>query len=187
MEFISRERQDIFIFSLVLCTHENIKDPVSLKKYTPYSMSNHWISSIDTCRYFYVSMEFFSFRHQNVCLSLIMIASAYSKQSWFFSIALINVIEGHVLYEVEQYCPREWFLLARCQPPGPLSSPVSVSKVCSSATGLKQLYWISKCLTTFKLYCLSIVWYSLYKQLSLFLEILSIVFMKFYQNAIYIL
>ena len=146
MEFISCERQDIFIFSLVLCSHENIKNPVKplniLYIYMQIFLCFHGILFFQTPK----------------CVPLLNYdCQCIFKTVMIFSIALINVIEGDVLYEVEQYCPREWFLLARCQPPGPLSSPVSVSKVCSSATGLKQLYQISKCLTTFKLYCLSIV------------------------------
>ena len=36
-----------YFHSIVLCTHENIKNPVSHVKYIPYSMSNNWISSIE--------------------------------------------------------------------------------------------------------------------------------------------
>ena len=46
MEFISWVRQDFLVFSLLLCTLENIIKPVSLVKEIPHSTSNHWISSV---------------------------------------------------------------------------------------------------------------------------------------------
>ena len=45
------------IFSLVLRIGENIKNPVSLMKYIPYSMSIHWISNIYVClNHIYLSL-----------------------------------------------------------------------------------------------------------------------------------